>query len=96
MAEDFSGEAAKIRDASVKFVERALGLRTDRWREAEVKALGNLALVLAMIPGIEQWSADEKQLAVQIIRAKGRGDEARYLRLMQRHTKLRGIIVLGS
>src|SRR5205807_3740915 len=89
MAQDFNGEAARIRAASVKFVKRVLGLRTDRWREAEINALENLALVLAMIPGIEQWSAEEKQLAAQIIRSKGRGDEARYLRLMQRHTKLR-------
>ena len=97
MAKDFSGEAPKIRDASVKFVKRALGLRTDRWREAELNALENFALVLAMIPGIDRWSADEKQSAAQIIRAKANNDVVRYLRLMQRHTKLRaGIIALGS
>ena len=95
MAKDFSGEAPKIRDASVKFVKRALGLRTDRWREAELNGLENLALVLAMIPGVERWSADKKESAAQIIRANS--NEARYLRLMQRHTKLRaGIIALGS
>ena len=97
MSQEFNSEAARIRAASVKFVKRALGLRSDRWREAELNALENLALVLAMIRGIERWSADEKQLAAQIIRAKGRGDEARYLRLIQQHTKLRaGIIALGS
>ena len=97
MAKDFSGEAPKIRDASVKFVKRALGLRTDRWREAELHGLENLALVLAMIPGVERWSADKKESAAQIIRAKANSNEARYLRLMQRHTKLRaGIIALGS
>ena len=97
MAQDFNGEGGRIRDASVKFVKRALDLRTDRRREAELNALENLALVLAMVPGIERWSADEKQLAAQIISAKARSDEARYLRLMQRHTKLRaGIIALGS
>ena len=97
LAKDFSGEAPKIRDASVKFVKRALGLRTDRWREAELNGLENLALVLAMIPGVERWSADKKESAAQIIRAKANSNEARYLRLMQRHTKLRaGIIALGS
>jgi len=97
MAKDFSGEAARIRTASVKSVKRAFSLRTDRWREAELNALENFALVLAMIPGIDRWSADEKQSAAQIIRAKANSDEARYLRLMQRHTKLRaGIIALGS
>ena len=97
MSQEFNSEAARIRVASVKFVKRALGLRSDRWREGELNALENLALVLAMIPGIERWRGDEKQLAAQIIRAKGRGDEARYLRLIQQHTKLRaGIIELGS
>src|SRR6266446_4035398 len=88
MSQDFNGEVGKIRSASVKFVKRALALRTDRWREPELNALENLALVLAMIPRVERWSADEKQLTAQIIRAKARTDEARYLRLMQRHTKL--------
>src|SRR5437588_10810128 len=97
MAQDFNGEVGKIRSASGQFVKRALALRTDRWREPELNALENLALVLAMIPGVERWSADEKQLTAQIIRAKARTDEARYLRLMQRHTKLRaGVIALGS
>ncbi len=97
MSQEFNSEGARIRAASVKLVKRALGLRSDRWREGELNALENLALVLAMIPGIERWSGDEKQLAAQIIRAKGRGDEARYLRLIQQHTKLRaGIIELGS
>jgi hypothetical protein len=97
MSQDFNSEAGRIRTDSVKIVKRVLGLRSDRWREAELNAMENLALVLAMIPGIERWSAEEKQLAAQIIRAKGLGDEARYLRLMQRHTKLRaGIIALGS
>ena len=78
-------------------MKRALGLRTDRWREAELNGLENLALVLAMIPGVERWSADKKESAAQIIRAKANSNEARYLRLMQRHTKLRaGIIALGS
>src|SRR5256714_6106011 len=35
MSRDFNSEAAKIRADAVKFVKRALGLRTDRWRDAE-------------------------------------------------------------
>jgi hypothetical protein len=52
-------------------------------------ALGNLALVLAIIPGIEEWSPGEKDLAARIIKAKVGGDEALYLRLMQKHEPLR-------
>jgi hypothetical protein len=48
-------------------------------------ALSNLAVVLAIIPGIEKWNPAEKDLAARIIKAKASSDEALYLRLMQKH-----------
>lgn len=52
-----------------------------------------LAMTLAMVPGIGRWSAAEKRLAARIIRAKVRGDEASYLRLMQQHVRLRAALI---
>jgi hypothetical protein len=96
MARKFGGDAQEARRASVKFVKRVLGLG-DQWAGAELRALENLALVLAMIPGIEQWNEREKELASRIIHAKASSREALYLRLMQTHAKLRaGLIALGS
>jgi hypothetical protein len=97
MAREFKGDSQKIRTQSVEFVKKGLKLRTNRWREAEIGALNKLALVLAIVPGIEQWSPDEKQLAAQIIQAKAGREETRYLKLMQKHERLRaGVIRLGS
>jgi hypothetical protein len=54
-------------------------------------------LVFALVPDVEGWSKDEKELARQIIAAKLCGDERRYLRLLQRHKRLReAIIKIGS
>jgi hypothetical protein len=97
MAREFDGDAPSLRAHSIKFVERALHLNTRQWPETELPVFENLALVLAMIPGVEQWNSNEKQLAERIVRAKARNDEARYLRLMQEHARLRaGIITIGS
>ena len=56
----------------------------------------SLAFLLAMIP-IDSWEPSDKQLAARIIRAKGGGDEALYLKLMQKHSALRAAVIsLGS
>jgi hypothetical protein len=52
-----------------------------------------LALVLALIPDLGRWSEDEKGGVARIIRAKAHADETRYLKLLQRHGKLRDAII---
>jgi hypothetical protein len=97
MAREFKSDPEKIRTSSVEFVKNGLKLRTKRWGEAGIRALDNLALVLAIIPGVDQWSPGEKQLAARIILAKASRDEALYLRLMQKHDPLRAeLLRLGS
>ena len=97
MAAQFHCDAGRIRAESINYVRGALGLRVPGSRNEELSALENFALVLAMIPGIEQWDSNEKQLTERIIHAKATNDEARYLRLMQKHARLRaGMIALGS
>ena len=97
MAERFEGDAAKIRKRSTMMVARALGVSTDAWKEAERWAFENLALVLALIPDLARWTDNEKQAIARITRAKGGADESRYVRLLQKHRRLRdAIIKLGS
>ena len=89
MAAEFNGDANRIRAWSVQSVKQALGLRTTEWNNAELKALDDLALVLALIPGLSEWNKPEKAQAVSVIRAKAGPDEAKYLKLMQKHQRLR-------
>jgi hypothetical protein len=93
MAKEFDGDARKIRRASVERVERALGVRTEDWKEDERRAFDDLALVLAQIPDLARWNEDEKQAVANIVRAKAGRDESRYLRLLQRHARLRDEVI---
>jgi hypothetical protein len=97
MAKSFDSDALRMRRASVESVARALNVRTKGWNEAELKAFEDLALVLALIPDLSRWTKEEKREVVRIVRAKAGADEARYVRLLQRHSKLRNeIIKIGS
>jgi hypothetical protein len=56
-----------------------------------------LARVLSLIPEWAHWTRDEKLAAAAIVRAKEGASEARYLRLMQRHPRMRAaFLTLGS
>jgi hypothetical protein len=53
--------------------------------------------VLAAIPEFSRWSPEERLAVEQIVPAKTGATEQRYLRLMQRHSKLReAMLRLGS
>jgi hypothetical protein len=93
----FGGDANRLRDESVNAVTRSLGISTLRMNEPELRALENSSLVMALVPDLETWTANDKQLAARVMRAKAGRDEARYLRLMQQHDRLRAaMIALGS
>jgi hypothetical protein len=53
----------------------------------------DLALALSLIPDLEQWTKDELRVAAEIVNAKQRGSETRYLRLMQKHSRLRAAML---
>src|SRR5438067_5378186 len=97
MARDFGSDPQAIREASVALVTRTLSIKTAGWSDAEKEALANLALPIAMIPDLNRWDDSQRRLAVQVIRAKAGRNEARYLKLMQKHDALRrALIRLGS
>ena len=93
MAREFDGSPQKIRAYSTDLVSRALGVEKGKaWQSA-----GDLSLVLAMIPSLDEWSAPEKSLAARILSAKAGADEALYLTKMQKHASLRAsLIQFGS
>jgi hypothetical protein len=97
MASRFGGDSAAIRSASAKGVARALGVQVSKWSAPQQRAFENLALVLALVPDLARWTEEEKRAAARIARAKAGAEEARYLRLMQQHPRLRReLIRLGS
>lgn len=87
-------------------VQREIGRRFDgdpeRMRRAAAQLIGidapnDFAFVLALIPDLDQWSAEEKQLLQRVVRARKGAEEVSYLKLTQEHSRLRkALIKLGS
>jgi hypothetical protein len=97
MAREFDGVSVRIREASVDAVSRALGVELSDWNPAERLAFENWSLVLALVPGLRRWRPQEKHDVAQMIRAQAAPNEMRYLRLTQRHSRLRAeLLRLGS
>jgi hypothetical protein len=97
MARDFAGDPRRIRQASTAAVTRALKINPAHWTPAQRQSLENWSTVLALIPGLARWSAQEKQGVVEIIRAKSARNEMLCLRLTQHHPRLRAeLLRLGS
>ncbi len=97
MARDFDGDAQKIRKASTTAVARALNLNPSNWTPDQLHALDDWSLLLALIPDLARWTADEKIQLVKIIRAKSAPGEMFYLRQTQRHPRLRReLLRIGS
>jgi len=92
MAAEFNGNSQNIRQVSESEVSRALGVDLGK-RENERRSFEELALVLALIPDLAEWSPREKEGLIQIIRAKSGADESRYVRLLQRHSRLRAFLI---
>jgi hypothetical protein len=97
MAQDFGGDAVRMREHSRRALERILRVRTSSWKPLEKAAFDNFALVLADVPGLHAWAQEEKEDLIRIIRAKAKPDEMLYLHLTQRHERLRrALLTLGS
>ena len=97
MAATSNGDAEKFTSGATKELARALGLQVDAWPRVGFAALRDFAVVLSLVTDLREWSAQEKLALVQVIRAKSAPDESRYLRLMQKHPRLRETLIrLGS
>jgi hypothetical protein len=93
MAAKFDGSAERIRDAATKRLAEVLGISSGSRRDSELVALRDFAVVLGLVPDLKRWSSVEKRQLVQIIEAKASRDEERYLKLMQRHERLRAALI---
>jgi len=92
MSKRFGGDAERMKKETSKRLSSILKVK-----DFNNKILSDFALVVSLIPGLSRWTDEEKGLLVEIIRAKAGGSEARYLRLLQKHQKLREeFIRLGS
>ncbi len=77
-----------------RFQVRKIGFKVQRVKEG---GKSDLELVLSLIPNVNRWTTEEKRDLARIVRAKFAREEVTYLKLMQKHEKLRrALIKLGS
>lgn len=97
MAEQFDGDAEEFRLETSRALVRVLGVDAENLQTAAQIVFSDYAVTLSMVEDLALWTADEKSALLQIIRAKAGPAESRYLKLMQKHPRLRkALISLGS
>ena len=97
MAREFGGDAARFRSVSQMRVATALGTAARRWSADEHRVFADLAPVLDLIPDLPRWPKGDRDAVAEVVRAKAGRLESRYLRVMQRHARLReALLHLGS
>ena len=73
---------------------RRFGVRSfSGWTRDERVAWARWAPLLLLAKGVEGWTAAERRTAVAVVRAKGGRRESDFVRLFDRHRKLRGAIL---
>jgi hypothetical protein len=97
LAEDFASHAGKMKAAAVKKIAQVLNIKYASLNQSEQRLFENFAYLFSLVQDLNQWTLSEKRLAAQIIQAKMRASETQYLRLLQKHQRLRDTVIrLGS
>ncbi len=96
MADEFDGDAEKMRRATTKSLAKSLGVSLETWNAREQWAFSNFAVALSLAPELARWTSLEKRSLLAIIRAKAGPAETHYLQLMQQHHRLRDVILLAG
>jgi hypothetical protein len=93
MAAKHRGNAEEFRLAAVKRLTRELRRLSEDFGQTGSAALNDFAVALSLVEDLREWSDAEKRALAQVIRAKATSDESRYLKLMQRHARLRSTLI---
>jgi hypothetical protein len=97
LARDPGGDAEAMDRAAGAQLGRQLNLNPHKLKTREQSVFADFAAVLGLVPDLSQWSPEEKLALRAIIAAKSAGTEQRYVQLLQKHARLRRIILkLGS
>jgi len=96
MVSEFGGDPIKMCRRTSAKLARMLGVDFSRWQPGEQQAFSNFALALSVCHEFKSWSDADKKALVGILRSKAGPNETRYLRLLQKHEKLRAAFLLAG
>jgi hypothetical protein len=93
MARDFGGDAQAMRRAAVGQLARIVKVDPKKLKPQAQVVFTGFAAVLSLVPDLDRWSSGDKDALRQIIAAKTGRTEQRYMRLLQKHERLRAAIL---
>src|SRR6266436_6528368 len=97
MARKFGGDARRMRSESARSMALSFNVNTSPWSALEKASFENFAVALAEVHDLSSWTREEKDALLQIIRAKAARNEMKFLRLTQKHERLRdALLKMGS
>jgi hypothetical protein len=90
IAREFGGDRAAAVRATARRLAAVLGARGwRRWPRDERRAFEQMALVAALVPGLERWPAADRRRLAALMRAHGHPDQRRYVRCVGAHRRWR-------
>ena len=96
-ATECDGDSVKMSATAVKRLARVLEVSIESQSEPESRAFKDFAVVLTLVADLPKWTREERQSLAQLIKAKATHDDATYVRLLQKHSRLRtALLKLGS
>jgi len=94
LADRFGADREKAIRSLSREAAQLLGVRTQRnWTAGERLAWERWSPLIVMLPGVSRWKPEEKRSLVKVVRAKGGRRESDYVRLFDKHRRLRRAIL---
>jgi len=89
--------ASRFRERAAARLARILPSAPRQQNRQQNEAVASLATVLDLVPGLASWNAADLSALAKIVEAKSSSSERTYMRLLQRHDRLRkALLRLGS
>jgi len=97
MSVHFQGNSQRFRKVAGAWLSHVLGVSTVSWSPLQRTNFENFAVVLSLVPDLPLWREGDKRALLRIIVSKSAAYEMPYLRLSQKHPRLReALLKLGS
>jgi hypothetical protein len=88
-----AGDRAAAVRAATRRLAAAVGPKAlPRWQGAERSAFETFALLLDLVPDLEDWTANDLRALLPLVQSKAGASERDYARLMDRHRRLRAAL----
>lgn len=93
MGQKFGGNSQRLVASAVKSASKLLDVNFESLDEVTSKVFKDFAPVMLLIPTLKSWTTPERQLLLNIIRAKSTHQETDFLKLTHQHPKLRAALL---